>query len=74
MEKFKVYDLAVLSSALTQTDMDLFQASEVVAAFLKGRGYGTDLHRVQDAAIRMADEECEPEHMQAELERVALVM
>ena len=74
MEKFTSYDLNALSTALAQTDLDLFQASELVAAFLNGRGYGANARAVQDATIRMADDTQEPEQIQAELERVALVM
>lgn len=73
MEKFTSYDLTALGSALTQIELDAAQASEVVCAFLNGRGYGANSARLQDAALRMADE-CEPERLQAELERVALVM
>ncbi len=72
VEKFDSYDLGALRSVLMQTDIDSFQASEVLAAFLNGRGYGVDARLVQDAVIRMEDGDMAA--MQTELERVALVM
>ncbi len=74
VEKFDSYDLQALGSVLTQTDIDSFQASEVLSAFLNGRGYGVNAHCLQDVIIRIESGECEAEEMQAELERVALVM
>ena len=74
MEKFDNNDLGALRAVLMQTDLDTFQASELLAAFLNGRGYGADARLIQDAVIRMDGGQCEPDCMQAELERVALVM
>ncbi len=74
VEKFNSYDLGTLRSVLLQTDIDTFQASELLAAFLNGRGYGADARLVQDAVIRMDGGQCDTACMQAELERVALVM
>ena len=74
VEKFNSYDLGTLRSVLMQGELDTFQASELLAAFLNGRGYGVDGRLVQDAVIRMDDGQCNTECMQAELERVALVM
>ena len=74
VEKFTSYDLGALRTGLMQTDLDSFQASELLSAFLNGRGYGVDAALVQDAVIRMDSGQCDSECMQAELERVALVM
>ena len=74
VEKFNSYDLGTLRSVLQQTDIDSFQASELLAAFLNGRGYGANVHLVQDALIRLEDGQGDTASMQAELERVALVM
>ncbi len=74
MEKFTSFDLVSLSNSLMQIELDAVQASEILASFLNGRGYGADAQTVQEAAIRMDNGYCEPEHMQAELERLALVM
>ena len=74
VEKFNSYDLGTLRSVLMQDEIDPFQASELLSAFLNGRGYGADPKLVQDAVIRMDGGLCDAESMQAELERVALVM
>ncbi len=74
VEKFDNYDLRALGTVLMQTDIDSFQASEVLSAFLNGRGYGVDARLVQDAVIRMESGQCEAADLQRELERVALVM
>ena len=74
VEKFTNYDLGALRTGLMQMDLDSFQASELLSAFLNGRGYGVDAKLVQDAVIRMDSGQCDSECMQAELERVALVM
>ena len=74
VEKFTSYDLGTLRTGLMQEDIDSFQASELLAAFLNGRGYGVDALLVQDAVIRMEGSQCDAECMQKELERVALVM
>ncbi len=74
VEKFNNYDLGALRTVLMQAEIDTFQASELLMAFLNGRGYGVDAALVQDAIVRMEGRECDSECMQAELERVALVM
>ena len=74
VEKFDSYDLGALRSVLLQADLDTGQASELLAAFLNGRGYGADARLVQDAVLRMEDDGCDADEMQRELERVALVM
>lgn len=74
VEKFNSHDLGTLRSVLLQADIDTSQASELLAAFLNGRGYGADARLVQDAVIRMEESQCEADCMQTELERVALVM
>ncbi len=74
VEKFNSFELGALREGLMQTEIDAFQASELLAAFLNGRGYGVDARLVHDAVLRMEDGQCEPDQMQAELERVALVM
>jgi hypothetical protein len=74
VEKFNSYDLGTLRMVLLQSEIDSFQASELLAAFLNGRGYGADAQQIQDAVIRMEGGHCDTDCMQAELERVALVM
>jgi hypothetical protein len=74
VEKFDNDALGMLREGLMQVDLDSFQASELLAAFLNGRGYGADARMVQDAVLRMENGQCDSACMQAELERVALVM
>ncbi len=74
VERFNSFDLGALREGLMQAELDPSEASGLLAAFLNGRGYGVDARLVQDAVLRMDDGQCEPERMQQELERVALVM
>ena len=74
VEKFNSFDLGALREGLMQVELDTSQASGLLAAFLNGRGYGVDAELVREAVLRMDDGQCEPDCMQAELERVALVM
>lgn len=74
VEKFDSEALGSLREVLTQFDLDSFQASELLSAFLNGRGYGADARLVQDAVLRMEGGQCDADCMQAQLERVALVM
>lgn len=74
VEKFNSQDLGALRTGLMQEDIDSFQASGMLAAFLNGRGYGVDALLVQDAVLRIEGSHCDSDCMQAELERVALVM
>ena len=74
VEKFSVSELANLRSELMQSGLDSWQAAEVLSTFLIGRGYGVDSQSVREAALRLEMSNCSFECMQAELERVALVM
>ena len=74
VEKFTGSDLAVLHLRLMEAVEEQRQGSSVLSAFLKRRGYGVDTQLVEDAALRLDDEELPMDQMQAELERVALVM
>jgi hypothetical protein len=74
VEKFAVTDLAGLRNQLMQSGIDLWQAAEVLATFLAGRGYGVNADQARAAVIRLEGARCSYECMQMELERVALVM
>ena len=74
VEKFAVTELAGLRNALMQSGIDLWQAAEVLSAFLAGRGYGVSADQARDAVLRLEGAGCSYECMQTELERVALVM
>jgi hypothetical protein len=74
VEQFTPTDLMTLRNELLQSGVDSFQAAEIVANFLSGRGYGVSHHEARAAASRIEVPGCTAEHIQAELERVALAM
>jgi hypothetical protein len=74
VERFAPSDLLALRADLLQSGVDSFQAAQIVANFLGGRGYGVDAHDAHVAARRIESPGCKAEHIQAELERVAMVM
>jgi hypothetical protein len=73
-EKFTPSDLMALRSELLQSGLDTFQAAEIVTNFLSGRGYGISSQEARHVASNIEGMGCKPEHIQAELERVARVM
>jgi hypothetical protein len=74
VERFTPTDLMTLRSELLRSGVDSFQAAEIVADFLIGRGYGVSSLEARSAAVRIECPGCTPEHIQQELERVALAM
>ena len=74
VEKFSAQDLITLRSELLQSGADSFQAAEIVANFLTGRGYGCSSHEARDVVFNIETPGVTAEHIQAELERVARVM
>jgi len=74
VEQFTPTDLMTLRNELLQSGVDSFQAAEIVSNFLSGRGYGVSTHEARSAASRIEVPGCTVEHIQAELERVALAM
>ena len=74
IEKFAANELTSLRDELTRSGIDLWQAGEVLSAFLAGRGYGVIPEQARDAVLRLEGPGCSYECIQSELERVALVM
>jgi len=74
IEKFTVAELANLRADLLRSGLDSRQAAEILSTFLIGRGYGVDSQHVAEAALRIERAGCSTECVQAELERVALIM
>lgn len=74
VEKFTPSDLLTLRSELLQSGVDSFQAAEIVANFLSGRGYGVSSHEARNVASKIELPGITAEHIQAELESVARVM
>lgn len=74
VEKFSASDLIALRCELLQSGVDSFQAAEIVASFLSGRGYGVSNSEARTVASKIEVPGTTAEIIQAELERVALVM
>ncbi len=74
VEKFSMSELEKLRGELMQSCIDSWQAAEVVAAFLVGRGYGVDNATIRDAVTRLDAFSGSTDSMQAVLETVAYVM
>ncbi len=74
VEQFPAAELLGLQCDLQQIDIDSWQAGELLAAFLNGRGYGVDAELVPESVQRLELSQCDMASMQMELERVALVM
>lgn len=74
IEQFAVNELTNLRDELMRSGIDVWQAAEVLSAFLAGRGYGVIPEQARDAVMRLEGAGCSQECMQSELERVALVM
>ena len=74
VEKFSATDLMSLRHDLLHSGVDSFQAAEIVAAFLTGRGYGISPIEARTVATVIEGPGATAEHIQAELERVARVM
>jgi hypothetical protein len=74
IEKFAANELANLREEMMRSGIDMWQAAEMLSAFLAGRGYGVIPEQARDAVLRLEGAGCSHECMQLELERVALVM
>ncbi len=73
-EQFSPAELLCLQCDLQQFDIDSWQAAEMLAAFLNGRGYGVDAVLVRESVERLDLSQFDVDSMQTELQRVALVM
>lgn len=74
IEKFSIPELSHLRNELMQAGIDSRQAAEVVTTFLAMHGYGVKAELVPEILLRLEKAGCSVDCMQAELERVALVM
>ena len=74
IEKFSMAELSRLRQELMQSGMDSWQAAELVTSFLSAHGYGVNSELVPDVLLRLEGMGCTVDCIQAELERVALVM
>ena len=74
VEKFSATDLMTLRHDLLSSGVDSFQAAEIVASFLTGRGYGISPMEARSVVCAIEVPGATPERIQAELERGARVM
>ncbi len=74
VEKFPMLELQELREGLLQNGLDSWQAAELVSSFLSGRGYGVSRQSARDAVIRFDGVGHSIDSIQAELEKLAMVM
>lgn len=74
IEKFPMLELQQLRDGLLQNSLDSWQAAELLAGFLSGRGYGVSRQGARDAVIRFDHLGHSIDCIQAELEKLAMVM
>jgi hypothetical protein len=74
IEKFTPDELAELRCKLMKAKVDSWQAADMVASFLAGRGYGVNSNQMRSAVAQLAARRGSPERMQAVLETIAFVM
>lgn len=74
IEKFPMPDLQDLREGLQQQGLDSWQAADLISSFLAGRGYGVSRQGAREAVSRLDIPGCSVDCMQAELEKLAMVM
>lgn len=74
IEKFPRVELRELREELLQNGLDSWQAADLISSFLAGRGYGVSRQSARDAVARFEGISCSIDCMQAELEKLAMVM
>ncbi|MEO6965210.1 MAG: hypothetical protein ABI076_04835 [Acidobacteriaceae bacterium] len=74
IEKFPRTELSELREELLQTGLDNWQAADLISTFLAGRGYGVSRQSARDAVMRLEVLSSSVDRMQAELEKLAMVM
>jgi hypothetical protein len=74
IEKFPTVELQELREGLLQQGLDSWQAADLISSFLAGRGYGVSRQSARDAVLRGEGLSHSIDCMQAELEKLAMVM
>jgi hypothetical protein len=74
IEKFPPCELARLRCQLTRSQMDSWQAADMVSSFLAGRGYGVNANVMRSVVPSLALPGGSHEAMQSMLETIAFVM
>lgn len=74
IERFPRVELCELREELLQVGLDNWQAADLISSFLTGRGYGVSRQSARDAVSRLDGIASSVDRMQAELEKLAMVM
>ena len=74
IELFSVADLTGLREEVMRSGLDSWQAADLISAFLVARGYGVSTVDARRVTSRMESIGCSLKCLQAELEKLALVM
>ncbi len=74
IEKFPTLELQELRDGLLQQGLDSWQAADLISSFLAGRGYGVSRQSARDAVLRGDGISHSIDGIQAELEKLAMVM
>jgi len=74
IEKFPMLELQELRDGLQQNGLDSWQAADLIRSFLAGRGYGVSRQGAREAVARLEIPRCSVDRVQAELEKLAMVM
>ncbi|MHB8304321.1 MAG: hypothetical protein ACYDC6_16150 [Acidobacteriaceae bacterium] len=74
IEKFPMPELQELREGLQQNGLDSWQAADLISSFLAGRGYGVSRQGAREAVSRLDLPGRTMDSMQAELEKLAMVM
>jgi hypothetical protein len=74
IEVFSDADLAGLREELMKSGLDSWQAADLISSFLAARGYGVSTQDARKATSHMESIGCSLKCLQAELEKLALVM
>ena len=67
VEQFTPGDLLMLRNELFASNVDSFQAAEIVANFLTGRGYGISSHEARIAASNLEGSRCSVANIQGRI-------
>lgn len=74
IEKFPTLELQELREGLLQQGLDSWQAADLISSFLAGRGYGVSRQSARDVLLRADGISHSLDGIQAELEKIAMVM
>jgi hypothetical protein len=74
IEKFPEAELAGLRHEVLHSNLDMWQAADLISSYLSGRGYGVSNDDARHMATQLEAAGFTVQSMQKELEKIALVM